>query len=173
MSVISSTGFTANELWTLGIAAYAAVISTFVFGWDAYKWLAAGARIRLTASTGMQMFGGATPDPNTYVSITALNVGDQPTTITTLGVMYYESWWQAYIVRRKPSKAFIIATPSTAQRVPYRFEIGDQWIGIVHQTDDMVQMAKSGYLFLILYTARVGDGQRIRVRLPKKAPTKP
>ena len=140
-------GFSANELWTLGIAAYAAAVSTFVLGWDAYKWLASGPKIDISASTGMKMLGGPMPDPKTYVSITASNVGDRPTTITNLGGMYFDSWWRAYVVRRKSTKAFIITQPSQAQRIPYRFEVGDQWIGLADQTDDIVQMAKDGYLF--------------------------
>ena len=157
-----------KEVWTLEIAAYAAVVSTFVLGWDAYKWLASGPKIELSASTGMQILGGPVQDPKTYVSITAYNVGDRATTITNLGGMHFESWWRAYVRRRKPSKAFIITQPSQAQRIPYRFEAGDQWIGMADQTDDIVQMAKSGYLFLILYTTHGGRGHRARVIIREK-----
>jgi hypothetical protein len=157
--------FSTNELWTLGIAAYAAVVSTFVLGWDAYKWLAAGPKIELAVSTGMKILGGAQPDPKTYVSITACNVGDQPSTIANLGGMYFESWWRAYIKRRKADKAFIVTEPSQVQRIPYRFEVGDQWIGLADQTDDVVHMANNGYLFLILYTTRGGRGHRVRVKV--------
>lgn len=82
-----------NEILTLAIAAYAAIVSTFVLGWDAYKWLALGEKIDLSASMGMKIYGGVVPDENTYISVTALNVGDRPTTITNLGGMYFESWW--------------------------------------------------------------------------------
>jgi len=143
---MTSAAFSTNELWTLGIAAYAAVVSTFVLGWDAYKWLAAGAKVDLTA----------------------YNVGDRPTTITNLGGMYFESWWRAYILRRKPAQAFIITEPSQAQRMPYRFEVGDQWIGLADQTEDVVQMAKNGYLFFILYTTSGGRGHRVRLRFRAK-----
>lgn len=160
--------FSSNELWTIGIAAYAAVISTFVLGWDAYKWLASGAKINLSASSGMKILGGQVPDPKTYLSITAWNVGDQPTTITNLGGMYFDSWWSAYVTRRKPSETFIVNEPSQAQRIPYRFEVGDQWIGLTDQTDDIVQKAKDGYLFLILYTTRGGRGHRVRVKIRER-----
>ena len=162
--------FNANELLTLGIAAYAAVISTFVLGWDAYKWLASGAKIDLSASSGMKIIGGQVPDPKTYISVTALNVGDRPTTITNLGGMYFESWWRAYITRRKPEEAFIVTEPSQAQRIPFRFEVGAQWIGLAEQSDDIVQKAREGYLFLILYTASGGRGQRVRVHIRDKNP---
>jgi hypothetical protein len=158
---------TTVELWTIGIAAYAAVVSTFVFGWDAYKWLASGAKIDLSASLNMQIIGGLEPANKTYISVTAYNVGDRPTTITNLGGMYFESWWHAYITKRKPKKAFIISQPSQAQRIPYRFDVGDQWMGLAEQTDDVLRMANEGYLFFILYTAQSGRGHRVRVKTKK------
>lgn len=168
MTVAASYVFNANELLTLGIAAYAAAVSTFVLGWDAYKWLASGPKIDISASTGMKILGGLEPDDKTYVSVTAWNVGDRPTTITNLGGMYFDSWWRAYVLRRKPKEAFIISQPSQAQRIPYRFEVGDQWIGLADQTDDIAEKAKNGYLFLILYTAGGGRGHRVRVKVRKK-----
>lgn len=160
--------FNANEILTLAIAAYAAVISTFVLGWDAYKWLASGAKIDLSVSTGMKIVGGQVRDPKTYISVTALNIGDRPTTITNLGGMYFDSWWRAYVTRRKPKEAFIVTEPSQAQRIPYRFDVGAQWIGLADQSDDIAQKAKEGYLFLILYTASGGRGYRARVRMRDK-----
>lgn len=160
--------FTANELWTLAIAGYAAFVATFVLGWDVCKWLMAGAKIDLTASTGMQLVGGLVPDDKTYISVTAWNIGDQPTTITNLGGLYFESWWCAFITRRKASKAFVIGEPSQVQRIPYRFEVGDQWIGMAIQTDNIVKMARDGYLFLVLYTAKGGRGHRVRLKVREK-----
>lgn len=167
---VSPYVFNPNELWTLGIAAYAAVISTFVLGWDAYKWLASGAKIDLSVSPNMQVIGGPVPDLKTYIMVTAYNVGDQPTTITNLGGMYFDSWWRAYITKRKPTEAFIITTPSQTQRIPYRFEVGDQWMGMAEQNDEMIQKAKNGYLFLILYTARGGRGHRVRLKVREVKP---
>lgn len=168
---VAPYAFNPNELLTLGIAAYAAVVSTFVLGWDAYKWLASGAKIDLSASTGMKIIGGSVEDPKTYVSITAWNVGDQPTTITNLGGMYFDSWWRAYVTQRGPSQVFIINQPSQTQRIPYRFEVGDQWFGLADQTEDIMQQAKEGYLFLILYTAKGGRGRRVRVKYREKEVT--
>lgn len=162
--------FNANELWTLGIAAYAAVVSTFVLGWDAYKWLASGPRIQVTASPGMSRIGGVVEDPNTYISVTACNVGDRATTITNLGGIYFDSWWKAYILRRRATQAFIISDPSQAQRIPYRFDVGDQWIGLAIQTEEVEQWATSGYLFIIVYTSGTGRGHRARVILRPTAP---
>jgi hypothetical protein len=154
---------TTNEIWTLGIAGYAAVISTFVLGWDAYKWLDSGPKVQLTASTGMQIVGGFQVDPNTYLSVTAVNLGDRATTITNLGFLYYGSWLKAKLRRNKPDKAFIIPSPSQAQAIPYRFEPGAQWIGLAEQDDDVMQMIKEGYLFVVLYHSHGGEGVRHRL----------
>jgi hypothetical protein len=82
--------------------------------------------------------------------------------------MYFNSWWCAYVLRRKPKEAFIISQPSQAQHIPYRFEVGDQWIGMADQTDEITQKAKTGYLFLILYTAGGERGHRVRVKVRNK-----
>jgi hypothetical protein len=161
---------TTNELWTLGIAGYAAIISTFVLGWDAYKWLDSGPKVRLTARTGMKMVGGGQIDPKTYVSVTAFNLGDRATTITNLGFLYYNSWLKAQFRRSKPNKAFVIPTPSQAQVIPYRFESGAQWLGIVDQDDDLVQMIRGGYLYVVLYHSHSGKGVRYRLTVKELAP---
>lgn len=168
MPTPAASSFTANELWTLWIAAYAAVVSTFVLGWDAYKWLASGARLNLSASMNMKVLGGMLNDEKDYISVTAMNVGDRPTTITNLGILYFESGWRTRLLRRKADKAFIITSPSETQPIPYRFDVGAQWIGLAEQNDDIVQMARDGYLYFVLYTATNGHGQRVRLKYRAK-----
>ncbi|MCA8321933.1 hypothetical protein [Burkholderia cepacia] len=123
-------GLSLNETLTLAVAAYAAVISTFVLGWDAYKWLNEGPSVRISASTGMVRVGGAVPDPNTYVSVTAVNVGDRATTITNLGFLYYRSWWRAYMRRKAIRRGFYRyptrAGPTAA--VPLRSRCAVDWV---------------------------------------------
>lgn len=154
---------------TLLIAAYAAVISTFVLGWDAYKYLASGAKINVSASMNMMIFGGYEKDENKYITVFAQNVGDRPTTITNLGGMYYSSWWRAYFFKRKPDEAFIVKQPTDSQPIPHRFEIGSQWIGNTLQTKELKEQAKNGFLFFILYTACNGSGKRIRVKVKPRS----
>jgi predicted MPP superfamily phosphohydrolase len=117
----------------------------------------------------MQIVGGLQRDPNTYISVTAVNLGDRATTITNLGFLYYRSWLKAKLRWNKPDRAFIIASPSQAQVIPYRFEPGAKWIGLAHQDDDVMQMIKEGYLFVVLYHSHGGEGIRHRVTL-KQAP---
>lgn len=153
---------TTNELWTLGIAGYAAVISTFVLGWDAYKWLHAGPKVTIEVSPGMKVIGDGQDREKNYVSVIAVNRGDRATTITNLGFVYYSSWLKAFF-RRKNDKAFIITTPSEAQVIPYRFEAGAQWIGLANQNDEVTEMMRNGYLYAVLYHSHAGRGVRRRV----------
>jgi len=160
---------TTNEYLTLCIAAYAAIVSTFVLGWDFYKWLDAGPKVEVETSTGMFIVGGL--DERTYVTVKAVNKGDRPTTITNLGGLYYESWWGLHFRYTRPSSAFIVTQPSDAQRIPYRFEPGGLWIGMVEQTDEIETWAKTGWLYLVVYYAHDGKGVRSRVRMrPPEAP---
>ncbi|NLR73583.1 hypothetical protein [Leeia aquatica] len=155
-----------NDTWSTFAAVYAAVISTFVLGWDAYKWLHSGPNVRIDTSTGMKIAGGGIPDPKSYISIIAVNNGDRATTITNLGFMYYKSWWKACLCRKRCDYSAIITTPSQAQPLPYRFEAGDQWIGLCEQDDDVDRMVQEGYLFVVLYCSTSGKG--IRCLLKRK-----
>lgn len=156
---------TSNELLTLIIAGYAAVISTFVLGWDVYKWLDAGPKVQMTATAGMKIVGNGHVDPNSYIGVTANNLGDRATTITNLGFLFYESWVKAVFYRNRPDKAFIITVPSQAHVIPYRFEPGAQWMGTAIQDEKISDMARDGYLFAVLYHSHGGRGVRSRVRL--------
>ncbi len=159
-------GLTLNETLPLIIAGYAAVVSTFVLGWDAYKWLNEGPKIRITAQTGMKIVGGIQTDPKTYVSVTAVNYGDRATTITNMGFLYYTTWFKAYLWRNRYNQAFIIATPSQAHVLPFRFETGAQWIGMADQDEQVDRMIREGYLFAMLYCST--SGKDIRARLNRK-----
>jgi hypothetical protein len=155
---------TSNELWTLGIAAYAAVISTFVLGWDAYKWLDSGPKLLVTALTGMKMVGGTIEDSKkTFVMVTAVNRGDRPTTITNLGLLYYKSRVLSVIHKNKPLRAFVIPSPSDSQVIPYKFDPGGQWVGLMPQDEEITQMIREGCLFAVVYHSHSGKGVRVRL----------
>ena len=165
IEVTQAYTFNPNELVTLILAAYGAVVSTFVLGWDVCKWLYTGPKIDLTVGANRKLIGGGIQDHQTYIVVTAVNVGDQPTTITNLGGMYFDSWWTALVTRRNAKGTFIVSDPAKAQRIPYRFEIGDQWVGLVVQTEELFEWARNGYLYLVLYTANKGYGYRVRLKI--------
>lgn len=153
-------GLSLNESLTMVIAAYAAVVSTFVLGWDAYKWLNQGPKLKVTAQTGMKIVGTGRIDSKTYVSATVVNYGDRATTLTNMGFLYYRSWFKAYLNRNRADQAFIITTPSQVQILPYRFEAGAQWIGMADKDELVDNMIREGYLFVVIYSSTSGKGVR-------------
>lgn len=153
-------GLSLSESLTLVIAGYAAIVSTFVLGWDAYKWLNQGPKLKVTAQTGMKIVGRGQIDPKTYVSATVVNCGDRATTLTNMGFLFYESWFKAYFRRNRADQAFIITTPSDVQVLPYRFEAGAQWIGMADQDESVDRMIREGYLSAVIYSSTSGKGTR-------------
>ena len=71
-----------------------------------------------------------------------------------MGFLYYESWFKAYLRRKRADQAFIITTPSQVQVLPYRFEAGAQWIGMADQDEDVDRMIREGYLFAVIIPRR-------------------
>ncbi|MFD2274603.1 hypothetical protein ACFS07_35480 [Undibacterium arcticum] len=161
---------TTNELWTLGIAGYAAVVSMFVLGWDAYKWLDSGPKVRLTASTGMK--NGWRWSDRSEKHMCPLPPSTSATELRrsrTLVSCTTAHGSRQKFRQNKPDKAFIISGPSQVQVIPYRFEAGAQWIGLADQGDDVVKLIRDGCLFVVLYHSHGGKG--VRHRLNVKEPT--
>lgn len=131
------------------VAWWGAIIATSVLIRDIYKWKTAGAKIRFLVQSGMSMLGDPEREDVTLVTARVTNIGDRPTTITTVGFKYYKNWWKKF--RRKPSKAYVVPSPAFNHQVlPYILEVGQEWGG-VNQTEDLENMANDGYLIMEVY----------------------
>lgn len=138
--------FTVTDL----VAWWGAIVATIVFLWDIYKWKTAGAKIRLLVQSGMQIIGDPQRGNLTLVTARVTNIGDRPTTITTIGFKFYTNWWQK--IRNKPNQAYVVPHPELNHQVlPYILEVGQEWQGGTNQTDDLEKMAKEGYLIMEVY----------------------
>lgn len=159
-----------NDVLTLSVAIYAAVVSSFVFGWDFYKWFVSGPKVRVTIKTGCKFLtvehGVEVRDPKTYIVLDVINVGDRATTITGLRVDYYTNWWSAASGRLPKDNRYIVK-PSRTKPLPYRLESGDQWIGKAEQDADVINMLAHGFLFFVICDAH-GGRHRVRARLTTK-----
>lgn len=133
--VAPSASLTTNELWTLGVAVYAATMSTIVFLWDVYKWKRSGAQLRIVATTDYPWSPSAgfidldwnrtVPEDVLNVRVTAANIGDQPTTLTSLKLMHWTSRWRSIAYRNKPDREF--SDFSTDHFFPMEFKSGGIW----------------------------------------------
>src|ERR1019366_3053753 len=116
--------------------------------WDFYKWKTAGPRLKLTVSPNMQMIPD--PDPDAlYIMATVQNQGTAGTTITGMCFATYRSWWTR--IRLKPSTQFLVVTPSTTRPVPFKIEVGTEWLGMAIQDKELEQMIGAGNLWCNVY----------------------
>ncbi len=144
---------------------WGAVLATVVFCWDIFKWLHAGPRLRVRTSTNMQMVNDAgTTDPEKYISFSAVNVGDAPTTVTHLFLTFYAS--RKHRILRRPSAEMIVPSPRHAQPLPKFLPIGETWGGLIRQTPELEKMLDEGLLYCGVRDESTGRSTSSRI-VPK------
>lgn len=132
--------------WTLVIAIYGAFAATATLAWDFWKWKSSGPSLEVTLSTGMRSYNVPAYEGKALMLLNVTNRGDRATTITHVGIHRYESTWR--YLRRRPSASFIAPTPNIDFPPPHVLEPGKVWMGILEQSDDIVEMAKTGMLYV-------------------------
>jgi hypothetical protein len=152
---------------TTAAAWWAATVSTFVLLWDAYKWRFAGVRLRIRASQGMKVIHPPPGEPadKTYIAITVSNYGDRPTTITHLYGVQYSNLYERLF--QKPREAILVPSPAFSERLPFVLEPGRDWLGGVHEDEELKTIIAKGHLYFeVLHSS----GKRpLRVRINAKA----
>ncbi len=148
------------------VAWWGAILSTVVFLWDIYKHRTAGPRLRFTVQTGMETLNMPMYEGKTVILANVTNLGDRPTTITNLGYLYYEK--RKFFRKKKPDKAFVVPSPSSAQQLPFELKPGVLWSGIAIQDSQIEKWATTGILDMILYHSHANKPMRQRVVMRKR-----
>lgn len=153
-----------NFLNTKFVAWWGAIVATLTtLLWNIFVAWRSGPRIKIRAVPNMQIFpeDPATVD-KTFISMTAVNRGNAPTTITHFSGFYSDNLWHFI---RKQRKEFIINTnPTTGDSVPRVLAPGEEWKNIVNQAS-MQKMLKRGYLYIGVYHNQRNRPVYVRVRL--------
>lgn len=130
------------------VAWWGAVIGTVILLWDIYKWRTAGARLRMSVSTGMLMikesYWDTTPDDKLHIVVKLSNYGDRSTTITHLIFKAYPTWFARLLDR--PEASFIANNPSPGQPIPYELMAGGIWTGVTDQSPDFEKFSVDSHL---------------------------
>ncbi|MBA3003123.1 MAG: hypothetical protein FP813_04635 [Desulfurivibrio sp.] len=126
------------------VAWWGAILATLVLIWDIYKWKTSGPKIRFVVRAGMIIVGDPTRTGQFFISAEATNLGERPTTITNLVIQHYKSYFS--MLRHKPQTSMLVTEPSVSQRLPYVLQPGTVWQGLCPQTDEIENLAKTGYL---------------------------
>ena len=153
------------------VAAYAAVVATLVAILEVFRWRRSGARLRVTVSPNMVVFPnlGGSDSEKTFVLVSVRNVGDAPTTIGSLGLYYYTSRYKKWRNRRE--RCMIVPDPGGhfGSNLPFVLRPGERWSGAVEQTDDLVDMARQGFLYAMLGHSMSDDELLVRISIPEES----
>jgi hypothetical protein len=154
------------------VAWWGAVLSTVVFLWDIYKFRAAGPKLRFSVRTGMQSINMPSFDGKTLIQTEVANYGERPTTLTNIGLYYFENAWSWSRLRNRPTKAAVLSDPNPAQPFPFELKPGAVWRGLTEQVPQIEEWATNGILYFDLYQSHSEKPMRRRVVLRKSPSTK-
>ncbi len=91
-----------------------------------------GARIDVRVNPNMQFYPRRPiTEDNTYISVTAVNRGTSPTTITHFCGFYSSSLWS--LLRGKKQTFVVNAHPAQGKQVPYVLDPGEEWSNMLEQ----------------------------------------
>ena len=128
------------------LAAYGAAVATTSIVWQVFTWWHKGARLRGHAAPNMVMVGGDVQDDNTYIGLDVANIGDAPTTITSVVLMAHRNRLSR-LLRRTEVKAAIVVH-SLAQTIPHTLPAGGRFMSRVIQTPDIEQWSRDHCLYM-------------------------
>ena len=135
-----------NWVFSNYAAWWGAIVATAALGWNIISALRSGPRIKVRATPNMQIFPRMSPTGDkTYISVTAINKGTAPTTITHLSGFYAKNF--LCLVRRK-RKNFIVSTVGgLSTPIPHVLRPGEEWSGMIDQ-ESLTEKYHGGYLYV-------------------------
>jgi hypothetical protein len=112
---------------------WGAITGTLALIWEMFTWFRKGPRLRLMATSDMQIvIPGVGLDKTLHISVTVRNVGDSATTLTHFCGISYSGWFNR--LRRKRSGLFVITTGAESP-IPFKLGAGETWSGMALQDD--------------------------------------
>ena len=126
---------------------WGAVIATLALTWNIVVALRSGPRIRVRATSNMQIYPRQplTGDKS-YISLTAVNHGNAPTTITHFCGYYSTSLWK--LIKGKKQNFIVNTGHELGQTVPFKLAPGEEWSSLADQSDMEEKCGKGGYLYM-------------------------
>ena len=111
---------------------WGAIIASLAAVWNIVTAIRSGARVHVKVNPEMQFYP---PQPGTkdttYISVTAVNRGNSPTTITHFCGYYTKSFWD--LLRGKKQEFVIPTIPAFGKTVPYVLNSGEEWTSSTDQ----------------------------------------
>jgi hypothetical protein len=128
-------------------AAWVGTCTTIVagLGWNIYTRLTSGPKLRVTVFAGLDM-----PGAPKLLKITVHNTGTGPTTITNIAFETYLSRWVRF--RRKPSDPRVSLDKYQGPPMPYKLDVGDQFMVVMQQNQTFNEWLSSGNLWCVVHS---------------------
>lgn len=145
---------------------WGAVVATLVLVWDAYKWNARGARLRVVAHPNMTVRNVPyISEEDRFVAVTVYNTGDQPATISTIAGRHYKSRLHKFF--RRENLNFLVVNPGFGPGLPAVVEPGGEWNGGISQEQLMESPGAGGLLLCGVCVSTSKQPVLVRVHLPE------
>lgn len=138
------------------VAAYAAILSTFIAIWEFLRWKSRNA-VSFTCHPNMILVPSS--EKKTYIVANFTNKGQTQTIITNLGLYHWDKWYHRFF--RKKWKNFIVREDS----IPCTVQPGAIWKGMIVQDEKLEKMARDGYLYVVAFHSMAQNGVMQRVKL--------
>jgi len=148
------------------IAVYAAIVATGALALEVRRWFESGPRLTVQAKANMMMIDNLGKQENGLTVATVTNRGDAPTTITSLGIVEYPSYWAR--LRNRTTREFLVVHPSDSHPLPYVLAPGTHWIGIARKRPDLYGDIQTGTMWVAIGTTN--RGKPYLARIPKRKP---
>jgi len=145
------------------IALYGALISTIVLLWDIYKWKNSGPKIIGKIKTNMIGIDDLKYKNENLILVTISNIGDKPTTVTSLTLSFYNSAISKILKISK--NHYWVETPSYSNPTPYLLRSGSEWTGIVVQNEKFEKLSKTGILICSIHFSHTKKCTDFRVKI--------
>jgi hypothetical protein len=141
--------FTASDY----AAWWGATIATLALFWNIIVALRSGARVRVKANPNMKVYP---PQPLTgdkdWISVTAINCGTSPTTITHCCGYYSASFWD--LIRGKKQQFIINCDPRLGSKIPTVLAPGEEWSNLADQQGLKEQNPNGFYYIGIMHNQK-------------------
>ena len=155
-----------DNQWTVLIAAYAAIVATGALFLEIRRWFETGPRIQISVMPVAKLYGRFEEDASTYLALIVTNFGSAPTTVTNMLVHRFDSVFAK--LRNKPSFSALVKEPNTDGRpIPHILQVGSQWHGRAIYNAQLVELARSGKLYVGICCSHRKNVFWQQVKLPK------
>ena len=139
---------------------WGAIIATYVFIWDIYKWFHSGSK--LFVITRPLLVRTENYDDEHYINVEITNVGTSATTLKHLCVVQYNNRFSFLL--NKPLNTHFIPPPNSLQTLPRLLEPGVMWSYRINRSILLQNQLNHGLWYCIVFDSSHKKGTYSRIK---------